>query len=66
MFLLLVFVFRSFLEGCESFIPKVGEMIAQERQAFRIQLVNVTRAVAAVANQARLFQDAQVLRNRRS
>ena len=40
-------------------------MIAQERQAFGIQFVNATRAVAAVAHQARLFQDAQVLRNRR-
>lgn len=66
MFLLLVFVFSSFLEGCESFIPKVGEMIAQERQALGIQFVNATRAVAAVAHQARLFQDAQVLRNRRA
>ena len=66
MFLLLVFVFSSFLEGCEGFTPKVGEMIAQERQAFGIQFVNATRAVAPVAHQACPFQDAQVLRNGRA
>ena len=32
-------------------------MIAQEREAFGIQFVNATRAVATVAHQARIFQD---------
>ena len=41
-------------------------MIAQEREAFGIQFVNATRAVATVAHQACPFQDAQVLRNGRA
>ena len=41
-------------------------MIAQEGDALRIQLVNAPRARPPIAHQTRLFEHAQVLRNRRA
>jgi len=38
-------------------------MIAQQGQALGIQFVDAARAFAAVANQPRIFQHAQMLRN---
>lgn len=61
LFLLLVIVFRRFLKRCQSFVPKVGEMIAQKGDAFGIQFVEAARALAAVAHEASLLQDAQML-----
>lgn len=41
-------------------------MIAQERNALRIQLVNAPRACPTVTHQTRLLEYAQVLRHRRA
>ena len=41
-------------------------MVTENDQPFRIEFVNAARAIAAVAHQASLFENAQMLRNCRA
>jgi len=61
MVLLSVVLFCDMLKGGESLVPEVREVVAQQGQPFRIQFIDSSRAVAAVADQARPFQNAQML-----
>ena len=60
----MIFLFGQFLESAQSAVPKLREVITQERQAFRIQFVNAARALAAVAHQPRFLEHAEVLGDR--
>ena len=64
LFLLFVFFLGELFERGESPIPQLREVIAEQRQALGIQLINSTSSFAAVPHQARILQDAQVLRYR--
>ena len=64
LFLLFVRFLGGLLESRQCLIPKFGKMVAEKGQALGIELVDAARAGAAVANEAGLFEHAQVLRNR--
>jgi len=66
LFLLFVFLFRKPLERLKGLIPELGEMIAQQCDALGIQLINPPCSCATVADQACLFQNAEVLRDGRA
>ena len=61
MIFLAIVLFCHALKGGQRFVPEVREVVAQQGKPLRIQLVNSSRAVAAVADQARLLQDTQML-----
>ena len=61
MVLLVVVLFCHTLKSGQGFVPEVREVVAQQGEPFGIQLINSARAVAAVADQARLSQTAQML-----
>lgn len=61
LFLLLVFFFSSFLKRCQSFVPEVRKMVAQQRNPLGIQFVNSARTFAPVTHQPCLLQNPQVL-----
>ena len=64
LFLLFVFFLGKPFEGRQRLLPKLGEMIAQERKALQIQLVNAAGAGVAIAHETSLLEHAQVLRYR--
>jgi len=66
LFLLFVFLFRKRFERLKGLVPELGEMIAQQRDALRVQFINPPRTGATVADQACFFQNAEVLRNGRA
>ena len=66
MLLLSVFFFSKFFERGKRLIPQLREVVPQQRQPLGIQFVNPPRALPPVTHQARILQDAQVLRNGRA
>lgn len=60
--LLLVFFFCKFLEGVQGLVPQTGEVVAQQCNPLRVELVNATRSHLAIAYQPRFLQYTQVLR----
>jgi hypothetical protein len=63
LFLLFIFVFCGFLKSYQSLRPELGEMVAQQGDAFGIQFVNAACAGAAVADEPRLLENTKVLRH---
>ena len=60
-----MFFFCKFFERGKRLIPQLREVIPQQRQPLGIQLINPPRPRTPVANQPRLFQLPQMLRNGR-
>jgi len=60
-----MFFFCKLFERGKRLIPQLRKVIPQQRQALGIQLINPPRPCAPIANQPRLFQHSQVLRNGR-
>jgi len=60
-----MFFFCKLFERGKRLIPQLRKVIPQQCQPLGIQLINPPRAFAPVANQPRLFQHSQVLRNGR-
>src|SRR5215467_4407611 len=57
--------FRGAFERVERFGPELIEVLAERVESGWIQLVNAIAALPALAHDARLSEDAQVLRDRR-
>ena len=60
-----MFFFCKLFERGKRLIPQLRKVIPQQRQTLGIQFINPPRAFPPVANQPRLFQHPQVLRNGR-
>jgi uncharacterized membrane protein len=61
LFLLFVFFLCSSLESRQSQVPKIGKVIAEQRDALRVQFINTAGTCAAITHQAGLLQYPQVL-----
>jgi len=60
-----MFFFSKLFKRGKRLIPQLRKVIPQQRQTLRIQLVNPAGPFPPVANQPRLFQHPQMLRNGR-
>jgi hypothetical protein len=56
-------IFRYRLKGIHRLDPHPVEVRAQSRYSFGVQLVEPPRSSPGVSHQARVFEDAQVLRD---
>jgi len=61
-----MFFFSELFERGKCLVPQLSKMIAEHRDAFGIQFIDPPRTFPPVAHEARILQDAQVLRNGRA